>query len=282
MLDEYLANEGKLIDERAATFAQSPVCPVVYQLPTKSTSYVRTLDSVLKKQTPTPPSAPSKLLSSPKTSRPMSRPKVPARPKPPKPAVLEAHAPAPASLHGAKPPTKPKSSPKAPRAPGLVGESAGPKDSASRDPSQIGAGQGGASGRSAGLPKTLVKLMDLEDGAVWEGKARTYITRERAEIALASLLTAQVGKLNTLRSCADCQWTSTSLRRAFEMRKICGVLRRRCIELDFQYIFSSHSEASSFVTCLAYFLHYPWYKRIMQLRVCTLLWSTAIVTPLFW
>ncbi|XP_034721894.1 MAX gene-associated protein-like, partial [Etheostoma cragini] len=50
MLDEYLENEGKLIDERAASFSSSMVEPLVYQLPTRSTSYVRTLDSVLKKQ----------------------------------------------------------------------------------------------------------------------------------------------------------------------------------------------------------------------------------------
>ncbi|XP_064192894.1 MAX dimerization protein MGA a isoform X2 [Anguilla rostrata] len=188
MLDEYLANEGKLIDERAATFAQSAVSPVVYQLPTKSTSYVRTLDSVLKKQTPAPASASAsfKPLSPPKRPR----PKAPARPKPPKPAPAapatpDAPAPAPAAGHGAKPAAKAKSSPKGPRAPGPAGDPAG------RDPGRASPGQGGASGRGAWLPKTLVKLMDLEDGAVWEGKARTCITQERAEITLASLLTAQ-------------------------------------------------------------------------------------------
>ncbi|XP_035467051.2 MAX dimerization protein MGA a isoform X2 [Scophthalmus maximus] len=51
MLDEYLENEGKLIDERAASFSQPLVEPVVYELPARSTSYVRTLDSVLKKNT---------------------------------------------------------------------------------------------------------------------------------------------------------------------------------------------------------------------------------------
>lgn len=50
MLDEYLENEGKLIDERAASFSQPLMEPLVYQLPTRSSSYVRTLDSVLKKQ----------------------------------------------------------------------------------------------------------------------------------------------------------------------------------------------------------------------------------------
>ncbi|KAM3594697.1 uncharacterized protein V6R79_012448 [Siganus canaliculatus] len=50
MLDEYLENEGKLIDARAASFSQTLEEPVVYQMPTKSASYVRTLNSVLKKQ----------------------------------------------------------------------------------------------------------------------------------------------------------------------------------------------------------------------------------------
>lgn len=51
MLDEYLENEGKLIDERASSFSQPVMEPLVYELPTRSTSYVRTLDSVLQKQT---------------------------------------------------------------------------------------------------------------------------------------------------------------------------------------------------------------------------------------
>uniref|UniRef100_UPI0037E7636F MAX dimerization protein MGA a isoform X2 n=1 Tax=Semicossyphus pulcher TaxID=241346 RepID=UPI0037E7636F len=50
MLDEYLENEGKLIDQRADSFSQPQLDPPVYQLPRSSTSYVRTLDSVLKKQ----------------------------------------------------------------------------------------------------------------------------------------------------------------------------------------------------------------------------------------
>lgn len=55
MLDEYLENEAKLIDERAASFSQPPAEPPVFKLPVSSTSYVRTLDHVLKKQTPGPP-----------------------------------------------------------------------------------------------------------------------------------------------------------------------------------------------------------------------------------
>lgn len=54
MLDEYLENEGRLIDERASTFSQPAVDvapPLAYELPTKSSSYVRTLHSVMQKQT---------------------------------------------------------------------------------------------------------------------------------------------------------------------------------------------------------------------------------------
>lgn len=63
MLDEYLENEGRLIDERASTFSQPVVDiapPLAYELPTKSTSYVRTLHSVMQKQTG---SATSELIS---------------------------------------------------------------------------------------------------------------------------------------------------------------------------------------------------------------------------
>ncbi|KAL7380110.1 hypothetical protein ABVT39_011908 [Epinephelus coioides] len=75
MLDEYLENEGKLIDERAASFSQPQVEPVVYELPTRSTSYVRTLNSVLKKQPSSFPT--SDLISG--FVPPSKRPKLPVR-----------------------------------------------------------------------------------------------------------------------------------------------------------------------------------------------------------
>lgn len=54
MLDEYLESEGKMICERAAAFSTRPEGPVVYQLPAKSSSYVKTLDSVLKQRSVAP------------------------------------------------------------------------------------------------------------------------------------------------------------------------------------------------------------------------------------
>lgn len=48
MLDEYLESEAQKISERAAAFSTNPEGCVAYQLPAKSSSYVKTLDSVLK------------------------------------------------------------------------------------------------------------------------------------------------------------------------------------------------------------------------------------------
>ncbi|MBN3298723.1 MGAP protein, partial [Amia calva] len=225
MLDEYLENEGKLIDERAASFsASAPLSPVVYQLPTKSTSYVRTLDSVLKKQAPPPPlnafsfkpfsppkkpKAPPKPKASPKSAS--SPAKAKGRSGPGKSVVAPVKQPPshaakrkiPSSYSSGKPAAKSKSAPifcsppahspaelvKSPgqdlSLPGALPVKVHLKQDASGRP------QPSTNSRVAGMSKSLIKLMDLEDGALWEGKGRTYITEERAEVALASLLTAQ-------------------------------------------------------------------------------------------
>ncbi|KAM6992388.1 uncharacterized protein mgab [Tautogolabrus adspersus] len=55
MLDEYLESEAQYISERAAAFSTKPEGLVSYQLPAKSSSYVKTLDSVLKHRNTTFP-----------------------------------------------------------------------------------------------------------------------------------------------------------------------------------------------------------------------------------
>ncbi|XP_056624574.1 MAX dimerization protein MGA a isoform X3 [Triplophysa dalaica] len=212
MLDEYLASEGKLIDERAANLSQTDTTTVAYQLPTKSTSYVRTLDSVLKKQVPPSLSSSSKH-SSPTSnnSKPTFKSKVGNKSKKNlKPGKGN-------QVLSTTKPTKPVSGGdklmslnkvqhskrlernnirKASNSlntekilaeiPVVVASDKTPRleDSGSTTASSTG-------GRSPGLPKTLVKLMDVEDGAVWEGKRRTCITEERAAIALTALFTAE-------------------------------------------------------------------------------------------
>lgn len=48
MLDAYLENEAQQISDRVAVFSKCTALPVSYQLPSKSSSYVVTLDSLLK------------------------------------------------------------------------------------------------------------------------------------------------------------------------------------------------------------------------------------------
>ncbi|KAL6477721.1 hypothetical protein MHYP_G00135560 [Metynnis hypsauchen] len=234
MLDEYLESEGKLIDERAASFSQAAATPVAYQLPTKSTSYVRTLDSVLKKQAPPSTattlkpslasrksslssksreivklgengtkkskSAAAKTASS--TDKPSSTsskegPKVgenssktSAKSGASKPVYSEP------SAHCSLSPSKKSVKIKTRKGSKTSQASSLPDGKpVMNSMSMATVGQDSTSstpgGRITGLSKTLVKLLDLEDGAVWEGKCRTCITEERAAIALSSLVTAE-------------------------------------------------------------------------------------------
>lgn len=232
MLDEYLESEGKLIDERAANFSQAVVTPVAYQLPTKSTSYVRTLDSVLKKQAvplasslPKPKATFRKTALTSKSKEAVSGVK---RRKYVKSGVVknpvsstENKSEGSSSKKSTKSKTSKSISSVPSVTPGLTQSKKSPKikpkkgskasqhslqtaekpvkDSVSSPREGRNASSTPGSkpvGRSSSLPKTLVKLRDVEDGAVWEGKNRTYITMERAAIALSCLVTAEVcGKL---------------------------------------------------------------------------------------
>ncbi|XP_026789858.3 MAX dimerization protein MGA a [Pangasianodon hypophthalmus] len=227
MLDEYLESEGKLIDERAASFSQALVTPVAYQLPTKSTSYVRTLDSVLKKQALplatalSEPSAKSrKTALTSKSKEAVSRVKMKKSNKSSAKnpvSSTDKKSEGSSSKKSTKSNTSKSVSNVPSTAPGLSQSKTSPKiktkkrTKTSQDSLQTAeksvkgrvsvapVGQNASStpgsnvpvGRSSGLPKTLVKLRDVEDGAVWEGKHRTFITMERAAIALSCLVTAE-------------------------------------------------------------------------------------------
>lgn len=218
MLDEYLESEGKLIDERAASFSQAVVTPVAYQLPTKSTSYVLTLDSVLKKQAVPLVATLSKPSKKSRKSAMCSKSKEAVSGVKTKKSVKKKENPVPSTdkkLEGSssKKSYIPKSVSSVPSTdPDLPQSKKSSKIKTKKrlktsqhslqtaEKSVASAGQSTSGtpgsnqpvGRSSGLPKTLVKLRDVEDGAVWEGKNRTYITMERAAIALSCLVTAEV------------------------------------------------------------------------------------------
>ncbi|XP_008275306.1 MAX dimerization protein MGA a isoform X2 [Stegastes partitus] len=206
MLDEYLENEGKLIDERAASFSQPPVEPLVYELPTRSTSYVRTLDHILKKQNTGSPAAdlisgfipPSKRprLTETKAGRTLER--KPRGQKLNKPRA-EPFEPAPGesgppSANTAEPTLKKRRKLKLKttsrtlspsRSTGLLKDLA-PLESDSE------LGQKEDTGRKERRPlmtRALLRQKDLEDSVIWEGRPRTGITEQRATVALTSLFT---------------------------------------------------------------------------------------------
>ncbi|CAN9501918.1 unnamed protein product [Ophioblennius macclurei] len=211
MLDEYLENEGRLIDERAASFSQPPAEQPVYQLPTQSSSYVRTLDHILKKKDAPNPAAdlisgfipPSKRprppearlgKRKPRTFKPKPRgesgPEGPERgtaglePEPAKPAsqtAITSETELPKKRRRFKPRTTTPP-------PGM--EDLAPLES----DSELGPDlrQTEDSVKKAGRPlmaRAVLKQKDLEEAVMYEGRPRNSITEERANVALTSLFT---------------------------------------------------------------------------------------------
>ncbi|XP_042722111.1 MAX gene-associated protein isoform X8 [Lagopus leucura] len=204
-LDEYLENEGKLMETSMGFSSSTPTSPVVYQLPTKSTSYVRTLDSVLKKQSTVIPSTsytfkPASLSSTSRKARTQnrqtssnSRGRSSYKPILPSPFPAKQKQNFSASVEKAA---------KSLSSSCLTNQADGflmPNLDENTLPKQISlrhTPQQQQAARPPGLSKSQVKLMDLEDCALWDGKPRTYITEERADISLATLLTAQASLKN--------------------------------------------------------------------------------------
>ncbi|XP_008046623.1 MAX gene-associated protein isoform X2 [Carlito syrichta] len=205
-LDEYLENEGKLMETSMGFSSNAPTSPVVYQLPTKSTSYVRTLDSVLKKQSTISPStsyslkshsvfpASRKAKSQNKQATFSGRTKSSYKsilPYPVSPKQRHSH-----MVLGEKVTKNSSSTISENQVNNFVvptlDENVFPKQISLRQAHHQQQQQQQQQGtRPPGLSKSQVKLMDLEDCALWEGKPRTYITEERADVSLTTLLTAQ-------------------------------------------------------------------------------------------
>lgn len=167
MLDEYLESEGQQISDRAAVFSTSSPSPVVYQLPVKSSSYVRTLDSVLQTRGVTPnvcssrPPANIERSSSRSTSQ----------------RSLQDHHPKVSSGRARKGYSR-----------------RGRKYCRRRQ--QLSFNREAVDGsQSSTSDKSLTELLAQEEQAIFHGRSRTYITTERASFALSSLLTTEVGAI---------------------------------------------------------------------------------------
>nr|XP_024660977.1 MAX gene-associated protein [Maylandia zebra] len=183
MLDEYLESEAQQISERAAAFSTNPEGSVSYQLPAKSSSYVKTLDSVLKHR-----KAPSKFPVGANRPCPLSH-------KPLLYSALTSPAPplaTPAAPHqaGAKFTFQAGSSLRQPS--DACGSSNTQNQGVSQRLSEMSFGQNqGPMSKPSGLTKFQHKLLEMETAALNQGLSRTQLTTERLSAALTVLLTKQ-------------------------------------------------------------------------------------------
>ncbi|XP_035472963.2 MAX gene-associated protein isoform X1 [Scophthalmus maximus] len=183
MLDEYLESEAQQISERAAAFSASPEGSVAYQLPAKGSSYVKTLDSVLKHRTaasnrPCPLSHKPHLYSA-LTSQ------APPLPRPATPVQAEA----PSTPRSSSSHTQPGASPT-----GDAKDAAGSTHtSAVSQRPTVSPGQNQAMAhRPPGLTKFELKLWQMELGPLNQGLSRTQLTADRLSVALSVMLTKQM------------------------------------------------------------------------------------------
>ncbi|XP_074541561.1 uncharacterized protein mgab isoform X2 [Halichoeres trimaculatus] len=162
MLDEYLESEAQYISERAAAFSTNPEGAVSYQLPAKSSSYVKTLDSVLKHR-----NASSKLLEV--AQRPFPQPHQDT------PSSGLTSAP-PLSSHAESPSTQQSASIKKHPGGGIKKSQRQPKSTL----------------KQLGLTKSQSIMMQLERRVLTEGPYKTLLTPDRVSMALSTILTKQM------------------------------------------------------------------------------------------
>uniref|UniRef100_G3PG96 T-box domain-containing protein n=1 Tax=Gasterosteus aculeatus TaxID=69293 RepID=G3PG96_GASAC len=211
MLDEYLESEAQYISERAAAFSTNSEDSVAYQLPVKSSSYVKTLDSVLQHR-----KAASKFPVGANRPCPLShKPLLYSALAAPTPPLSRPETTIQAEVQSAQPP--PPSTPVAQRyACFIYRVSALIKSSVLLSLEYISnsrsvvtleqmssfyklstylpdLGQRPAmTPRASGLTKNQCILLRMELGAMTRGLSRTQLTEERLTVALAGLLTKQM------------------------------------------------------------------------------------------
>ncbi|XP_029352314.1 MAX gene-associated protein [Echeneis naucrates] len=176
MLDEYLESEAQQISERAAAFSTNPEGSVVYQLPAKSSSYVKTLDSALRHR-----NAASKLPLGANKPCPLSH----------KPLLY-------AALTS---PVPPLASPTPVQANAASQRSSTSLPGFSQRPTTSHGQNQGLAHRTAGFTKFQFKLLQMEIASLNQGESRTQLTPERLSVALSVILTKEMLPNQKLPKC---------------------------------------------------------------------------------
>ncbi|XP_028296033.1 MAX gene-associated protein isoform X2 [Gouania willdenowi] len=158
LLDEYLESEAQQITERAAAFSTHLEDSVSYQLPVKSSSYVKTLDSALKHRN--------------------TASKIPVGAK--RPYQLSSKASASSAVMSSPPPTMCPAEASTRMCPSQPEEH--PSLNVTQSPGVT---------QKPGLIKILRKMLQMEAGALNRGLLGTKLTQERLTVALSVMLTKQ-------------------------------------------------------------------------------------------
>ncbi|CAK6962645.1 MAX gene-associated protein [Scomber scombrus] len=192
MLDEYLESEAQRMSERAAAFSTNPEGSVAYQLPAKSSSYVKTLDSALKHRNaaskgPAGTNRPCPLSHKPllysvltTPAPPLAKPATPVqgRPQSIQRSTPSHSPPGPVPVVGAKASSHSQGLP-------TYQPEVNQKLAVTYGQSQ------GATHRTSGLTKSQLRLLQMEIGALNEGLDKTQLTADRLSYALSVMLTKQ-------------------------------------------------------------------------------------------
>ncbi|KAM8726589.1 MAX gene-associated protein isoform 2-T3 [Acanthopagrus schlegelii] len=180
MLDEYLESEAQNISERAAAFSTNPEGSVAYQLPAKSSSYVKTLDSVLKHRNAAPKLPAGANRPCPLSHKPLlySALTSPAPPLASTATFLQATS---QSVQQSASSCTQQGASHA--ASGFNGSSYVPQKLSAHHP------QPQRAHRPQGFTKFQFSLLKMEIGAQNEGLSRTELTPDRLNVALSTILT---------------------------------------------------------------------------------------------
>nr|XP_015803623.2 MAX gene-associated protein isoform X2 [Nothobranchius furzeri] len=187
MLDEYLESEAQRISERAEAFSTNPDASVAYQLPIRGSSYVKTLDSVLRNQnaalgTPAVANRPCPLSRKPRLDPSLTPSATPSsNPEPLSPA--EAHSSS--SLASPDAASRPGYSTEALQTLLMSHPAAVQKLVLKRGHKEL------MEKRLSNVSKIRLKLLEMEARAVNQGLSRTLLTPERLTMALTVLLTKE-------------------------------------------------------------------------------------------
>ncbi|XP_070705705.1 uncharacterized protein magl [Pempheris klunzingeri] len=191
MLDEYLESEAQCISERAAAFSTTPEGSVAYQLPAKSSSYVKTLDSVLKHQNAASSSPAGANKPCPLSHKPLLYSALMS----PAPPLASPATPVQAAAQSIRPSAPTHAQPGAVSTANTGSFSqrlSAHHPGVSQRPAVSFGQRQGMTNRPSGFTKFQFKLFQMEIGALNQGLSRTQLTPDRLSVALSVMLTKQM------------------------------------------------------------------------------------------